>query len=179
MAYRIEHRIGIAAPPEVIWEILADIEGWSAWNPLYPAASGVIRIGESLVLTQALPGQKPEMIRPRVIDWVPLEQLHWANVAGGRLMKTLRYIEIEKLDEDACIFSNGEIFTGLFGPYIARRMRQPFRDGFTALNEAMKVQAEAAYAKMEKAPPRPALKIPKMVKPVVPLKPLHKPGRQK
>lgn len=180
MAYRIEHRIGIAAPPEVIWEILADIEGWAHWNPIYPAASGVIRIGEQLVLTQSLPGQKPEVIRPRIIDWVPLEQLHWANTAGGRLMNTLRYLEIEKLDEDACIFSNGEIFAGMFGPMIAKRMRQPFKDGFAALNEAMKLRAEAAYATMERpVRPRPAVKIPKMVKPVAPLRPLHKPGRQK
>jgi len=180
MPYRIEHRIGIAAPPEIIWDILADIEAWAHWNPLYTTASGVIRFGETLVLTQSLPGQKPEVIRPRIIDWVPLEQLHWANAAGGRMMNSLRYLEIEKLDEDACIFSNGEIFSGWFGPYIAKRMRQPFKDGFVAFNEAMKHRAEAVYATMEKpAQPKPALKIPKMVKPVVPLRPLHKPGRQK
>ena len=31
---KIEHRIGIQAPADVIWEILADIPGWEAWNPL-------------------------------------------------------------------------------------------------------------------------------------------------
>jgi hypothetical protein len=46
MAIKIEHRIGIAAPAEVIWEILADVPGWEAWNPLYTKASGVIRIGD-------------------------------------------------------------------------------------------------------------------------------------
>ena len=151
MALKIEHRIGIAAPAEVIWEILADVPGWEEWNPLYIKASGVIRIGEALVLTQALPGQKPEVIRPRVIDWVPYEQLHWANTAGSGLVKTLRYIEIEKLSEEGCIFSNGEFFSGMLGPTIAKMMRRPIKDGFAALGEAMKVQAEAAYAKVPKA----------------------------
>ena len=62
MSYRIEHRIGIAVPAEVIWDIVADVPGWEAWNPLYPSASGVIRIGEVLNLTLALRGQKPEII---------------------------------------------------------------------------------------------------------------------
>jgi hypothetical protein len=182
MAYKIEHRVGIAAPPEVIWDILADIEGWEHWNPLYTKASGMIRIGGELVLTQALPGQKAEVIRPRIIDWVPLEQLHWANTAGGGMMKTLRYIEIEKLDEAACIFSNGEIFAGLLGPTVAKMMRQPLREGFASLNDAMKLKAETAYAAMPKPkkarkPASPA--IPKMIRPVTPLKPLHKPGSQR
>ena len=180
MAYKIEHRIGIAAPPEVIWEILADIPGWEAWNPLYPKASGVVRIGETLVLSQALPGQKPETITPRVLDWVPLEQLHWVNAAGGGLMKSLRYLEIEALDVDACIFSNGELFGGLFGPMAAKMMRHPLRKGFASLGEALKARAESVYATMEKAAPadKPSgpPKIPKMIKPVTPLSPLHKPG---
>jgi hypothetical protein len=178
MSYKIEHRIGVSAPAEVIWEILADIPGWEAWNPLYTQASGVIRIGEILVLTQALPGQKPEVIRPRVLDWVPYEQLHWNNVAGSGLVKTLRYMEIEKLGDEACIFSNGEIFAGLLGPTVAKAMRRSFKDGFCALSEAIKVRAEAAYAAVEKpkakkkkaAPVDPATI--KLVKPIEPVKPL-------
>lgn len=182
MAIKIEHRIGIAAPAEVIWEILADVPGWEVWNPLYTKASGVIRIGEALVLTQALPGQKPEVIRPRVIDWVPYEQLHWANAAGGGLVKTLRYIEIEKLSEEGCIFSNGEFFSGMLSPLVVNMMRHPIKNGFAALGEAMKLRAEAAYAKVPKAEKAKAKKRAqalaitvdklKPVKPTEPLKPM-------
>ncbi len=175
MAYKLEHRIGIAAPAEVIWEILADVPGWAAWNPLYPQASGVIRIGETLQLTQALPGQKPEKITPRVVDWVPLEQLHWANSAGGGMVKSLRYIEIEALDESACIFSNGEIFAGLMGPMAAKMLRRPIRAGFAAFSEALKERAEAVYAPMKKARPKkkaPAITL-DTLKPIRPVEPVR------
>lgn len=178
MPYKIENRIGIAASHEVIWDILADVPGWESWNPLYPKASGVIRIGETLRLEQALPGQKPEIITPRVVDWVPYEQLHWVNAAGGGMVKSLRYIEIEQLGDDACIFSNGEIFAGLLGPIAAKMMRRPIRAGFAAFGEAMKERAEAAQALVEKPkgkrrakpapPPLPGANAP--IKPVEPLK---------
>ena len=47
---KIEHRIGVQAPPDVIWESLADLSTWADWNPLYPNAAGQIRIGETLDL---------------------------------------------------------------------------------------------------------------------------------
>ncbi len=171
MSYRIEHRIGIAAPAEVIWDILADVPGWEAWNPLYPSASGVIRIGEALNLTLALPGQKPEAIAPRVRDWVPYEQLHWQSSAGNGLLKALRYLEIEKLDEESCIFSNGEFYAGLLGPFVAKRMRGSIKTGFASLGEALKTQAEAAFAKQpKKKKAKTAAKA--APKPIVPLQPL-------
>ena len=43
--YRVEDRIGVQAPAEVIWDVIYDLERWAEWNPTYPKASGVIRIG--------------------------------------------------------------------------------------------------------------------------------------
>ena len=42
MPVKLEHRIGVQAPAEVIWESLFDVPGWEGWNPLYPRAAGVI-----------------------------------------------------------------------------------------------------------------------------------------
>ena len=53
----IEHRVGIQAPAEVVWEVLSDLKSWEIWNPLYTKASGVIRIGSVLEVTLSLPGQ--------------------------------------------------------------------------------------------------------------------------
>ena len=94
---KIEHRVGIQAPAEVIWSVIADVAGWPNWNPIYPKASGDIRIGAVLDLTLALPGQAHEEIRPTVLDWVPLEQLHLRLAQMGGLIRTVRYVEIEAM----------------------------------------------------------------------------------
>jgi hypothetical protein len=142
---KLEHRIGIRAPAEVIWESLADIPGWAEWNPLYPKAEGVIRIGTALNLELALPGQPPQMIQPVILDWAPYDHIHWTLRLKRGLVKTVRYLEIEALTETGCIFSNGEIFDGWLGPRMAQRLRRPIKAGFAALSEALRDRAEAAW----------------------------------
>lgn len=149
---KIEHRIGIQAPADVIWEILADIPGWEAWNPLYPKATGQLRIGEALTLTVAIPGERHRVIHPVVVDWVPRDQIHWTLSLMGGLVRSVRYLELEILGEENCIFSNGEIFGGLLGPMIANSKRRAIRKGFTALSEALAERAEAAWRERRGTP---------------------------
>lgn len=144
--YRIEDRIGVQAPPDVIWEVVQDLAHWHEWNPTYPRAEGEIRIGATLTLDLVLPGQSAQEIKARVLDWVPNEQLHWELKMMGGLIRTLRYIEIAPLAEAGCVVDNGEIFGGLMGPSLGKRMRGPIRRGFLAMNEALKARAEAVWA---------------------------------
>ena len=140
---KIEHRIGIRAPAATIWEILSDIEGWEAGNPLYPKARGALRIGGRLELEMALPGQPRRAIQPVILDWVPNDQIHWRLSLLGGLVRTVRYMEIEILSETGCIFSNGEIFDGWLGPFAARQVGAAARQGFIQLGESLKTLAEA------------------------------------
>ncbi|MEO8112935.1 MAG: SRPBCC domain-containing protein [Phenylobacterium sp.] len=143
---RIEDRIGVQASAETIWDLIVDLKGWEVWNPLYPKASGQIRIGQPLDLTLVLPGQAPRQIQPVVLEWVPNEQLHWRLSMMGGLVKTVRYLEIEPLAPGSCIVSNGEIFGGLMGPPAIRRMGRTIQRGFREMNEALKARAEAIWA---------------------------------
>jgi hypothetical protein len=145
MAIKLEHRVGIQAPPEAIWAVIADIESWEAWNPLYPKAQGAVRIGSTLTLELALSGRKPQVIRPVILDWVPNEQIHWRLTMAGGLVRTTRFLEIEKLTDNGCVFANGEVFGGLLGPVAARSMRGAIRSGFRAMGEAVKARVEASW----------------------------------
>jgi hypothetical protein len=152
MRVKLEHRLGIKAPAHVVWEIISDLSAWHEWNPLYPQAKGVVGFGELLTLTLALPGRKPSVIKPRVLDWAPDEAIHWKLSALLGLVDTTRYLEIEKMSETGCIFSNGEIFDGLLGPTVARNMKRPIRAGFAAMGEALRDRAEARWRAAGGAP---------------------------
>ena len=145
MPGKIEHRLGVRAPAEAIWSVIADIEQWEEWNPIYPRARGALRIGTRLDLDLALPGHVRRPIRPVVIDWVPNEQVIWRLSIFGGLLKSTRYMEIEALTETGCIFSNGEIFDGLFEPFLSRRLRRDLRAGFAAMGAAVKARAEMTW----------------------------------
>lgn len=143
---RIEDRIGVQAPAEVVWEIVYDLARWAEWNPTYPRAEGQVRIGGTLSVTLALPGQPKQELRPRVLEWVPNEQLHWRLTMLGGMISTLRYIEIETLTPEAVVVSNGEFFQGLMGPSLGKRMGRAVQRGFRTMNEALKDRAETHWA---------------------------------
>ena len=136
--FRIEHRLGVAAPAAVVWRVVSNLEGWADWNPLYVKAEGFLRIGGQLVLTQALEGQPVAVIQPTIIDWVPDSQILWGLRQSGGLIQRMRYIEIEKLTDEACIFSNGEDWSGALAGFVPGELRKALRKGYGALGEAVR-----------------------------------------
>ena len=145
MSLRIEHRIGVAASSETIWEVIADLERWGEWNPMHPEARGVIGIGAPLEVAEVIGGEPGRLHQVVVPDWTPELQLIWTN-RRAFMARSTRYFEIEKLSEGGCILANGEIFEGFRGKTWARRRRAAFRAAFEAVNEAIKARAEAASA---------------------------------
>ena len=144
MAFRIEHRVGVAAPPDVIWALISDLGGWNRWNPLYRDAQGRLAIGETLRVTETLPGRAPRPITPKIVDWEPNAQILWRE-DGGLMSRTVRYIEIEALSETGCIFANGAFFHGLLGEQGAKSKRSAIYKGYEALGETVKRLSEQSY----------------------------------
>ena len=142
---KIEHRIGIQAPAETIWPMIADIEGWPNWNPLYIRAEGKLAFDSRLTLEVAIPGQKPRIIKPVITDWTPNEQIIWRLSMFGGMLRSTRYIEIESLGEESSIFSNGEIFEGSLLWLLTKAQRKAIKAGFAAFSEAVRDRVEAGW----------------------------------
>jgi hypothetical protein len=142
---KIENRTGIQAPSEVIWEILVDINHWGDWNPLYKQAEGEVRIGGKVAAVLALPEQEERIIRPVIVEWVPYEQIIWADKAWRGWVQSTRYFEIEQLGKSACFFSNGELFDSTVARWYGDKYRRAMKKGFAAMSEALKVKAEAVW----------------------------------
>ena len=143
--FRIEHRLGIPVPAEVIWGVLADLGRWGEWNPLYPKAEGRLAIGTQLAITEQIPGFDPERITPTVVDWVPDIQLLWRMSQSFGFLKRLRYFEIDKVAEEGCIFANGEDWYGRPARYVTAAYRRAMREGFEAFGEALSARSSAVW----------------------------------
>jgi len=143
MSIRIEHRIGIAASPEVVWNVIADLSRWGEWNTLHPEATGRIAIGGQLEVAEVLEGEPGRLHQVTIPDWAPEIQLVWINKRGF-LSRSTRYFELEKLTGGGTLLANGEMFDGLRGEAWARERRSKFLAAFEATNEAIKARAEAA-----------------------------------
>jgi hypothetical protein len=152
MKRAVEHRIGVQAPAEVVWEVVSDFSTWKDWNPLYRKAEGQMKIGTALTLEQHLPGEPPKVIAPIVQDWVPYEQLHWRSTRLGGFVTAIRYLEIENMGPNNSTFSNGELFMGLLLRFVSREERRKLKAAFTEMGEAVRDRAEVIWSERQKSP---------------------------
>lgn len=153
MRIQIEHRIGVQVSAWDAWSHLSDLQSWGRWNPMYPQVSGQLTIGAPLQLTEVIPGDEPEQITAQVVDWVPEAQIIWTFKAG-RFLRRIRYFELQKLNDGACVFSNGEIYEGLGARFVSRGLRRDLKQGFTQLGESFKTMAEREAATRQAKPRR-------------------------
>lgn len=139
----VGHRIEIAASAATVWAVIADLDHWGTWNPLYIQASGQPLVGTPLDMTIALEGMKPQKARATVVTVRPGACLEYGISNLGGLVQAFRYIEITPLGPDRCEVANGEIMSGLLGNLLARVVGEKVRKGLQAMNEALKAKIEA------------------------------------
>lgn len=142
MSFRIEHRIGVAAPSEVIWGVIADFPRWGEWNPIYPKVEGRLSIGSPVSFELHLPNRPVRHLQGKIVEWVPNMQLIWQLSLFGGLVRTTRYFEIEQLADESCILSNGEIFEGIGAGIVPKAERAVLKRAFELVNEAAKGRVE-------------------------------------
>ena len=152
MQRAVEHRIGVQAPAEIVWEVVSDFAAWHEWNPLYRKAEGQMKIGTALTLEQHMPGEPAKVIAPIVQDWVPYEQLHWRSKRVGGFVTAIRYLEIENMGPSNATFSNGELLIGLLLRLVGRDERRRMKAAFTQMGEAVRDRAEAIWSERQKNP---------------------------
>jgi hypothetical protein len=139
----IEDSIVIEASAEAIWAVLADVDGWGRWNPVYPEAHGTIAPGGSIAMTIRLPGMKPQKSVAKVFRCVPGREVQFGASVFGGLLRATRYIEIEQQAPRRCTIVNGEAFAGLLGGLMARRIGPRIAEGLRLASAGLKRAAEA------------------------------------
>lgn len=151
-SFTLEHRIGIQAPAETVWEIVSNLKAWPSWNPYYSQFDVDLRIGAPAVITLTLPESEPRTVKGNVIDWIPYEQVHIGVKFMGSLWQATRYLEIDAVSKDACILANGDYHFGPLARFMPRALRATARRVFEHTNEMIKQKAEAAFQAAQAAP---------------------------
>lgn len=141
----VGHRITIDAPPEMVWDFIADFEGWKAWNPLYGDTSGSAQEGETLHFAVNLAGMKPQKGKAQVLAVRQNELLEYAISNMFGIVKVLRFIEVEELSPTRCRVVNGEVMGGPAGKLVARMVSEKVAQGLKGMNEALKKVAERKW----------------------------------
>jgi len=137
----ISASIDIAAAPERVWAVLADLHAYPEWNPFIRSASGQLAVGARLTLRMVPTGGRAMTFRPTVLAARPGELLRWIGrlVVPGIFDGTHQFA-LEDLGGHTRL-TQSETFRGLLVPFTGKTIARTEAD-FHALNRALKERAE-------------------------------------
>lgn len=137
---KIETSINIRANKKVIWDILMDFNEYSSWNPFIQSIKGTSSIGMSLEITLPTMKFKPTVHSKKNESFFSWKGKLW--IKG--LFDGHHQFEIIELDQNNCLFIHKEKFSGLLLPFLKKQLNTDTRQGFEAMNLALKERAEKA-----------------------------------
>jgi hypothetical protein len=130
----------IAASPEQVWAILADLASYPQWNPLFREASGQLSAGNKITLKSTHPVNGRTMtVKASVLTAQPARELRWRSSLPG-LMTGEHSFTLTPAEGGTRLVQT-EIYTGLLARFSAKTTSS-FQTSFQALNDAIKHRAE-------------------------------------
>ena len=145
MSRELRTEILIDAEPDRVWDILTDKDAMGEWNPFIKEMSGELRKGERLRVLLKQPNRKAMAIKPKVLEASPGKELRWIGHMGvPGLFDGEHIFELHPAGPNGTRFVQREQFGGLLIPMLWKMLETDTREGFEAMNMALKERAEAA-----------------------------------
>ena len=143
MRHEIATSISISAPPERVWEVLLDFARYPEWNPFVRSIEGASSEGSVLKVTVHPPGGKAMKFLPVVLRHTVGREFRWKGrlVLPG-LFDGEHYFMVSQVGDGSTLFTHGEHFSGLLVPLFRRALDGATKDGFEAMNLALKQRLE-------------------------------------
>ena len=138
--------IEINAPAGRVWAILTNLGQFEEWNPFIRDARGEVKLGSRLSVRIEPPGGRAMTFRPTVTRVSPEREFRWL---GRFLMPGLfdgeHIFEISPAGEGRTRLVQRERFRGVLVPLLWTGLATNTRQGFEAMNDALKKRAEKGH----------------------------------
>lgn len=142
MAHDVSTTIEIAATPEMVWAVLADLASYPQWHPVFQAVSGQLVAGSKLTITTTIPTTGRTMtVKVNVLTAEPGTELRWESKLLGITISERRFF-LSPVDGGTSLVQ-AETYRGLGSGRRAFKVISRIQATFEAINQAIKQQAEA------------------------------------
>lgn len=142
----IKTEIDICAEGSTVWDVLTDFSSYGEWNPFISAISGDLRRGARLRVRLRPPGLGEAAFRPRVVRLQPGREL---SCVGRRMLPGLfdgwHSYRLAPTGSGTRFYHCANL-SGLCVPFFGEPGMAALREGFEAMNVALRERAEALAA---------------------------------
>ena len=143
MAKEISTSIVIAASPEKVWEVLTRFSDYPVWNPFIQSLTGTVAQGKKITVHLQPPGNKGMTFKPIILTYTPNVEFSWlGHLLVPGLFDGLHRFELIDNGNGTTTFIQREHFKGLLVPFLKKLLDHQTKQGFMAMNEALKNRVE-------------------------------------
>jgi hypothetical protein len=139
---QIQTSIDIVASPTRVWGVLTDFRAYATWNPFITSIDGKPQPEAQLKVTIAPPGRRPMTFRAVVLTATPRRELLRGRLLLPGLFDGEHSFQLELLSTAGCRLHHTERFSGLLVGLMCGSLLDATREGFEAMNGALKRRAE-------------------------------------
>lgn len=135
--------IRIEAPPEAVWQVLANNQRYPEWNPYHVRVDGELKEGNELEVEIHKPNGQQLVIHPHVMRIELHKRLDWGGGIGGIFTgkHSFRLYDIS-VENSECVHTQliqDETFAGIVLPFLEL---DAIQEGYKAMNQALKKRVE-------------------------------------
>jgi hypothetical protein len=143
MQKEIKTQTQINATPQQVWAVLTDFEKHGKWNPFLRSITGDIKEGNKIKVVLGPQGNKPMTFKPKVLAFKEAQEFRWlGNLFFPGIFDGEHYFELLENVDGSTTFIHGEKFKGMLVGMMAKKLDTDIKQGFEAMNKALKKQAE-------------------------------------
>jgi hypothetical protein len=143
MKKEIKSEIHIQATPERVWSILTAFDQYSTWNPFIKSIQGPAKVGGKIIARIEPPEAKGMTFKPTVLVFDKNKEFKWIGrlIFPGIFDGEHRFELIDNGD-GTTTFIQAERFKGILVRFLAKMLDGSTLNGFRAMNEKLKEEAE-------------------------------------
>ena len=136
----ISATIEIAAPPEQVWAVLADLASYPEWNPVYREVSGQLTPGNKITIHSTQPVTGHTMtVKVKVLTAEPAAELRWVSSVLG--LMTSEHSFILSPTSGGTRLVQTQTYRGMFTRFPPKTISR-IQASFEAINQAVRQRAE-------------------------------------
>lgn len=144
MHHELHTQVDVDATPEAVWSVLIDLDRYAEWNPFIVEAHGTVAVGDKLVNRMQAPGRKAMTIKPTVTAVESAQAFEWlGNLGFPGVFDGRHRFDLEATPTGSARVIHSEQFDGLLVRFMRKTLDTKIKEGFEAMNIALKSRAEA------------------------------------
>lgn len=134
----------IAAPIDVVWDVLTDLDGYPSWNPFTIAARSPLAVGGPVKLHVVMWGGWLKLWQREVLSAVEAPHtLDWGARVMGGMVVAARTQRLTPLPDGGTRYETEDAITGPLAWLVELLFGGSLRRGFAGVAEGLRTAAEA------------------------------------